>query len=151
MTDSTPTRFLVQLSPAHWRAVDVGDVYFVEAVGDDCRVRLRSKDALVDVRRLAELEESPHASRVRPDPSQLPGQSGADPGAAATRREPGCEAVMGPPVNRVAPVSEERLAPLRERFALGEATFPRQRHSFGSPSDSSPLPRGRHMVSSAHW
>jgi DNA-binding LytR/AlgR family response regulator len=56
MTAPLPRRFLVQLAAGRWRAVDLEDVYYVEAEGHDCRVRLRERAALPDTRRLAELE-----------------------------------------------------------------------------------------------
>jgi DNA-binding LytR/AlgR family response regulator len=109
-------RFLVRLTPGRWRAVELDEVFFVEAAGDDCRVRLRERDPLVDVRRLSELDEllrpfgfvRIHRS-VLVNPArvlELRRRSG-------TR---GWEVVMEPPVNRVLPVSEERLGALRERF-----------------------------------
>jgi DNA-binding LytR/AlgR family response regulator len=117
MTDPSVTRFLVHQSPAHWRAVDLSDIYFVEAVGDDCRVRLRSKDALVDVRRLADLEAILEPlGFVRIHRSYL-----VNPGRILELRRRsggrGWEVVMESPVNRVLPVAEERLEALRGRFA----------------------------------
>jgi len=117
MTALAPQRFLVQLSAGRWRAVDLDDVYLVEAEGDDCRVRLRSKDALPDVRRLSELEEilTP-LGFVRTHRSYL-----VNPGRILELRRRGdargWEVVMQPPVNRVLPVAEDRLGALRERFA----------------------------------
>lgn len=112
-----PARFLVQLSPGRWRAVDLDDVYVVEAAGDDCRVRLRRKEALVDVRRLAELEEILEPlGFVRIHRSFLVNPTRV---LELRRRDDGrgWEVVMEPPVNRVLPVSETRADSLRERFA----------------------------------
>lgn len=118
MTDpaSTPSRFLVRLTAERWRAVDLEDVYLVEAAGDDTRVRLRSRHALEDVRRLGELEEVLRpAGFVRVHRSflvnprrvlELRRRDGAE----------GYEVVMQPPVNRVLPVSTGRVEGLRGRF-----------------------------------
>lgn len=117
MTDHHPSRFLVQLSPARWRAVDLEDIYLVEAAGDDCRVRLRRKEALVDVRRLADLEEILEPlGFVRIHRSFLVNPSRV---LELRRRSHGrgWEVVMEPPVNRVLPVSSERTDLLRGRFA----------------------------------
>jgi len=111
-----PSRFLVRLDADRWRAVDLSDVYFVEAAGDDTRVRLRSRHVLEDVRRLGELEEilAP-AGFVRIHRSYL-----VNPGRVLELRRrdgaEGYEVVLEPPVNRVLPVSAERLEALRERF-----------------------------------
>ncbi len=45
---NTPSRLLVRMGPDRWRAVDLADVYFVEAEGDHTRVRcaLRIVDCL---------------------------------------------------------------------------------------------------------
>lgn len=118
MTDSppTPTRLLVRLGPDRWRAVDVEDVYVVQADGDDTRVRLRSRHVLQDVRRLAELEEilAP-AGFVRIHRSYL-----VNPARVLELRRragaEGYEVVLEPPVNRVLPVSEDRVGKLRGRF-----------------------------------
>ena len=117
MTALLPRRFLVRLAAGRWRAVDLEDVYYVEAEGHDCRVRLRERAALPDTRRLAELEAllGP-AGFVRIHRSLL-----VNPARVRELRRRsaggGWEVVMEPPVNRVLPVSDERLAALRERFA----------------------------------
>lgn len=118
MTNSppTPTRLLVRLGPDRWRAVDVEDIYFVQADGDDTRVRLRSRHVLQDVRRLAELEEilAP-AGFVRIHRSYLVNPARI---LELRRREgaDGYKVVLEPPVNRVLPVSDERVRELRARF-----------------------------------
>lgn len=118
MTDRTPapTRLLVRLGADRWRAVDLADVYFVEAAGDDTRIRLRSRNLLEDVRRLAEIEEilAP-AGFVRIHRSYLVNPARV---LELRRRDgaEGYEVVMEPPVNRVLPVSEERVGELRARF-----------------------------------
>ena len=117
MTAAPDRRFLVELSAERWRAVDLDDVYLVEGAGDDCRVRLRGRGALVDVRRLAELEEILVAfGFVRIHRSYL-----VNPGRVLELRRRGegrgWEVVMDPPVNRVLPVAAARVEALRERFA----------------------------------
>jgi DNA-binding LytR/AlgR family response regulator len=118
MTDRprAPTRLLVRLGPDRWRAVDLADIYFVEAAGDDSRIRLRSRHVLEDVRRLAELEEilAP-AGFVRIHRSYLVNPARV---LELRRRDgtEGYEVVLEPPVNRVLPVSEERVGELRARF-----------------------------------
>lgn len=98
------------------RAVDLADIYFVEAAGDDTRIRLRSRNVLEDVRRLAELEEilAP-AGFVRIHRSYLVNPVRV---LELRRRDgaEGYEVVLEPPVNRVLPVSEERVGELRARF-----------------------------------
>ena len=117
MTHPVPTRILVHLSSGRWRAIDPDDVYVVEAAGDDCRVRLRGRDPLPDVRRLAELEEvfAPHGF-VRVHRSYLVNPSRV---LEIRRRqsEEGWEVVLAPPVNHVLPVSTSRLSALRAAFA----------------------------------
>jgi len=111
-----PTRLLVRLGADRWRAVDLADIYFVEAAGDDTRIRLRSRNVLEDVRRLAELEEilAP-AGFVRIHRSYLVNPARV---LELRRRDgaEGYEVVLEPPVNRVLPVSEERVGELRARF-----------------------------------
>ncbi|MFP3940230.1 MAG: LytTR family DNA-binding domain-containing protein [Thermoanaerobaculia bacterium] len=111
-----PSRFLVRPEPDRWRAVDLADVYLVEAMEDDARVRLRSREPLHDVRRLGELEEilAP-AGFVRIHRSYLVNPARI---LELRRRDggEGYEVIMEPPVNRVLPVSDERVTALRERF-----------------------------------
>lgn len=116
MTTPAAPRLLVRLSPDRWRAVDPGDVYYIEAAEDDTRVRLRSRDVLTDVRRMAELDEILSAAGfVRIHRSYLvnPGRILELRRREATR---GWEVVLEPPVNKILPVSEDRLDALRERF-----------------------------------
>ena len=117
-------RFLVQLAADRWRAVDLADVYFVEAEGDDCRVRLRRKDALVDLRRLADLEEllAPRGF-VRIHRSYLVNPARV---LELRRRDGrrGWEVVMEPPVNRVLPVADDKVDELREGISPAKAGPP---------------------------
>ena len=114
-----PARFLVQLSPDRWRAVDVADVYLVDARGDDCAVRLRGREPLVDVRRLADLEEllAPHGF-LRIHRSHLVNPARI---LELRRRDDtrGWEVVMEPPVNRILPVAEGRVDEVREGISRG--------------------------------
>lgn len=111
-----PAHLLVRLGLDHWRAVDLADIYLLEAAGDDTRIRLRARNVLEDVRRLAELEEilAP-AGFVRIHRSYLVNPARI---LELRRREgaDGYEVVLEPPVNRVLPVSEERVGELRARF-----------------------------------
>lgn len=111
-----PARFLVRLAADRWRAVDLEDVYLVEADGDDTRVRLRSRDVLEDVRRLGEMEEvlAP-AGFVRIHRSYLVNPARV---LEIRRRDgaDGYEVVLEPPVNRVLPVSSDKADELRRRF-----------------------------------
>ena len=112
-------RFLVQLAPDRWRAVDLMDVYLVEAKGDDCEIRLRDKDELLDIRRLADLEEvlAP-LGFVRIHRSYL---VNPDRILEIRRREEsrGWEIVMEPPVNRILPVAGGKLGEVREAISPG--------------------------------
>jgi len=111
---SASLRFLIQLATDRWRAVDLADVYLVEARGDDCEVRLRAKDPLVDLRRLADLEKllAP-LGFVRIHRSYLVNPARV---MELRRREGsrGWEVVMEPPVNRVLPVAEGKVEMVRE-------------------------------------
>lgn len=109
-------RLLVRLGRDRWRAVDPGEIYFVEAAGDDCRIRLRSRQVLHDARRLAELEAilAP-AGFLRIHRSYL-----VNPARILELRrrdsDEGWEVVMEPPVNRILPVSGERVEVVRGWF-----------------------------------
>jgi DNA-binding LytR/AlgR family response regulator len=107
-------RFLVQLASDRWRAVDLAEIYLVEADGDDCRVRLRGKEPLFDLRRLADLEEllAPRGF-VRAHRSLLLNPARI---LELRRRDGrrGWEVVMEPPVNRVLPVAEDKVEKVRE-------------------------------------
>jgi DNA-binding LytR/AlgR family response regulator len=49
-------RLLLHLAPGLRQAMDPDDIFFVEATGDDTRVRTRAARALRDVRPLGEIE-----------------------------------------------------------------------------------------------
>ena len=96
--------------------IDLEDVFFVEAVGDDTRVRTRSARALRDVRPLKEIEpllvprgflRAHRDYLVNPDRVRQ-----------VRRRDRGedWELKLDPPVNRVLPVSRSALAALWAAF-----------------------------------
>ncbi len=49
-------RLLLHLGPGLRQAIDPDDIYFVEAEGDDTRVRTRAARALRDVRPIGQIE-----------------------------------------------------------------------------------------------
>jgi DNA-binding LytR/AlgR family response regulator len=51
----TGRRLLLHLGPGRRQAVDPGDIYFVEALGDDTRVRTRAARAFRDVRPMGQI------------------------------------------------------------------------------------------------
>ena len=53
----TPSgHLLLHLAPGLRQAIDPDDIFFIEATGDDTRVRTRASRALRDVRSLGEIE-----------------------------------------------------------------------------------------------
>ena len=109
-------RLLVRSASDRWPAVALAEIYFVEAEGDDSWIRLRARKRLRDARRLAELEKLlvPHGF-VRIHRSYMVNPARV---RELRRRDAaeGWEVVMMPPVNRVLPVSSERLDAIREGF-----------------------------------
>jgi DNA-binding LytR/AlgR family response regulator len=107
----SPTgRFLLHLAPGLRQVVDLEDVFFVEAGGDDTRVRTRAARVLRDVRPLKEIEpllvprgflRAHRDYLVNPDRVRQ-----------VRRRDRGedWELKLDPPVNRVLPVSRSALA-----------------------------------------
>ncbi len=110
---------LLHTSTTRRVVVEPGDVYFLEAEGDDTLVRKRGRQPLRDLRKLGELStffapfgfhrihnewmvNLQHVSEIR-----------------RRKTGPDWEVVMKPPVNRVLPVSRARLAGLLECFAGG--------------------------------
>ena len=108
--------FLVHLPDGRRRVAELADVYYLEAGGGDTLVRLRGKRRLRDVRRLAELEAllTPHGF-VRAHRSFL-----VNPRRVRELRprseSRGWELVLEPPVNKVLPVSEERVEALTAAY-----------------------------------
>ncbi len=109
-------RLLLHLAPGLRQAIDPDDIFFVEATGDDTRVRTRAARALRDVRPLGEIEplllrrgflrthrnylvNARHIRQVRRRPA------GED-----------WELKLDPPVNRVLPVSRGAVAALWAAF-----------------------------------
>ena len=110
-------RILLHIADGLRRLVDPTDIYYLEAVGDETRIRLRSAKTLLDVRPLVDLfphfrsqgflrihrEYAVNLRRVR----------------EIRRRKKGrdWEVKLYPPVNRVLPVSRSVVAQLWEAFA----------------------------------
>ena len=109
-------RFLLHLGPGLRQAIDVDDIYFVEAEGDDTRVRTRAARALRAVRPIGEIEplllkrgflrthrntlvNPAHVRQVRRRP-----------------RGEDWELKLDPPVNLVLPVSRDALPALWAAF-----------------------------------
>ena len=110
-------RILLHLADRHRRPIDPGEVYYLEADGDDTLVRLRGRNQLRDVRRLAELEKllAPfgllriHDSYI----VNLERVFEIRPREAGSRD---WEVVMEPPVNRVLPVARVRVGEVWAAF-----------------------------------
>ncbi len=109
-------RFVLHLGPGLRRAIDPDDIYFVEAEGDDTRVRTRAARALRDVRPIGEVE--PLLSRrgfVRTHRNTLVNPAHV----RQVRRRPqgeDWELELDPPVNLVLPVSRDALPALWAAF-----------------------------------
>ncbi len=116
-TPSSPTgRFLLHPAPGLRQVIDLEDVFFVEATGDDTRVRTRAARALTDVRPMKEIESlllqrgfvrTHRNTLVNPDRVRQ------------VRRRPSgedWELKLDPPVNRVLPVSRSGLSALWAAF-----------------------------------
>ena len=113
---SAPSLVLLRLADGTRRPIDPADVFLLEAAGDDTAVRLRSKTAERDVRKLGELEPlfARHGfvrvhdrwvvnlRRVRLARLRSGGQD--------------WELVMAPPVNTVVPVARARARDLWQAF-----------------------------------
>ncbi|MDX1632482.1 MAG: LytTR family DNA-binding domain-containing protein [Thermoanaerobaculia bacterium] len=109
-------RILVEVDRGELRAVDPGEVYLLEAEGDETHVRLRTAQTFVSYRSLGRLEElfAPygflrvhrnHMVNLRRIHTVRRRKSGRD-----------WEVTLDPPVNRVVPVSRGRLQELWEAF-----------------------------------
>ena len=109
-------RFLLHLGPGLRRAIDPGDIYFVEAEGDDTRVRTRTARALRDVRPIGEIEPLLlKRGFLRTHRNTLVNPAHV----REVRRRAGgedWELRLEPPVNLVLPVSRSALRALWEAF-----------------------------------
>ena len=105
----TGRRLLLHLGPGLRRAIDPGEVYFVEATGDDTRVRTRAARPLQDVRPMAEIARVLlRQGFVRAHRNTLVNPAHV----REVRRRPGgedWELRLDPPVNLVLPVSRSAL------------------------------------------
>jgi DNA-binding LytR/AlgR family response regulator len=112
-------RLLLHLGPGLRQAIDADEIYFVEAIGDDTRVRTRAARALQDVRSIGDLEPLllPRGFlRTHRDYLVNPGH------VRQVRRRPrgeDWELKLDPPVNRVLPVSRSALPELWAAFGEG--------------------------------
>jgi DNA-binding LytR/AlgR family response regulator len=109
-------RLLLHLGPGLRQAIDPGDIYFVEAEGDDTRVRTRAARALRDVRPIGQIE--PLLLRrgfVRTHRNTLVNPTHV---REVRRRAQGedWELKLDPPVNLVLPVSRDALPALWAAF-----------------------------------
>ena len=113
-------RVLLHISELRRVPVDPTDVYFLEAVGDDTLVRLRSKRRLRDVRPLGTLlkEFTPYGFlRVHRNHAVNLAR------IQEIRRQKGredWEVKLEPPVNRVLPVSRNQIGKLLKAFGAGK-------------------------------
>jgi len=113
-------RVLLNVSELRRVPVDPKDVYFLEAVGDDTLVRLRSKRRLRDVRSLGTLlkEFTPYGFlRIHRNHAVNLAR------IQEIRRRKGredWEVKLEPPVNRVLPVSRGEVAKLLRAFGRRE-------------------------------
>ncbi len=113
-------RVLINVSELRRVPVDPNDVYFLEAVGDDTLVRLRSKRRLRDVRPLGTLlkEFTPYGFlRVHHNHAVNLAR------IQEIRRRKGredWEVKLEPPVNRVLPVSRDQIRKLLKAFGAGK-------------------------------
>ena len=109
-------RLLLHLGPGLRQAIDPGEIYFVEAVGDDTRVRTHTSRAIRDVRPLGEIAQvlRPRGF-VRAHRNYLVNPAHV----REVRRRPDgedWELRLDPPVNLVLPVSRSALRALWEAF-----------------------------------
>ncbi len=113
-------RVLINVSELRRVPVDPNDVYFLEAVGDDTLVRLRSKRRLRDVRPLGSLlkEFTPYGFlRIHRNHAVNLAR------IQEIRRRKGredWEVKLEPPVNRVLPVSRTQIGKLLKAFGAGD-------------------------------
>jgi DNA-binding LytR/AlgR family response regulator len=112
-------RLLLHLGPGLREAVDPDDVFFVEAAGDDSRIRTRGGRVVQDVRPIGELARvlAPHGF-VRIHRNHLVNPAHV----RLVRRRDGSadwEVRLAPPVNTVLPVSRAALQDLWAAFGEG--------------------------------
>lgn len=111
-SNSTPiagNRILLHLGPGVRQAIDPDDIYFVEAEGDDTRVRTRATRALRDARPIGEIEPLLlKRGFVRTHRNTLVNPVHV---RQVRRRSQGedWELQLDPPVNLVLPVSRDAL------------------------------------------
>jgi DNA-binding LytR/AlgR family response regulator len=120
-TSNPPTaarngRFLLHLGPGLRQAIDPDEIYFVEAEGDDTRVRTRAARALRDVRPIGEIE----ALLLKRGFLRIHRNTLVNPAhVRQVRRRPqgeDWELKLDPPVNLVLPVSRDALPALWAAF-----------------------------------
>jgi DNA-binding LytR/AlgR family response regulator len=105
-------RFLLHRGPGLRQALDPGDIYLVEAEGDDTRVRTRAARALRDVRPIGEIEPLLlKRGFLRTHRNTLVNPAHV---RQVRRRSQGedWELKLDPPVNLVLPVSRDALPAL---------------------------------------
>jgi DNA-binding LytR/AlgR family response regulator len=115
----TAPRLLLHLGPGLREAVDADDVFFVEAAGDDTRVRTRGGRVVQDVRPIGELAGLLAAHGfVRIHRNHLVNPAHV---RLVRRRDGGAdwEVRLAPPVNAVLPVSRGALRDLWDAFGEG--------------------------------
>jgi DNA-binding LytR/AlgR family response regulator len=109
-------RFLLHLGPGLRQAIDPADIYFVEAIDDDTRVRTRAARPIRDVRPLGEIARVLlEQGFVRSHRNHLVNPAHVREG----RRRAGGEdreLRLDPPVNLVLPVSRSAPRALWEAF-----------------------------------
>jgi len=112
-------RLLLHLGPGLRQAIEPEDIYFVEALGDDTRVRTRAARAFRDVRPMGEVARLLAAYRfVRTHRNHLVNPAHV----REVRRRAGgedWELRLDPPVNVVLPVSRSALRDLWAAFGEG--------------------------------
>ena len=109
-------RLLLHLGPGLRQAIDVDDIYFVEAEGDDTRVRTRGARALRDVRPIGEIGSLLlKRGFLRTHRNTLVNPAHVRQVRRRSRGED-WELELDPPVNLVLPVSRDALAALWAAF-----------------------------------
>lgn len=112
-------RMALRVEPGRYRLVDLEDVYFIEADGDDALLRTSRRERVRSTESLAQLEDRLAAdgflrihrtymvnlARIRE--VRLRGEGSQD-----------WEVKLEPPVNRVLPVARELWPSVRQRLGL---------------------------------